>query len=91
MLRISLFGERHLKSKCCCLNRHIFATKSSISPCRRDEGIFKPRIGLELVELGNAAEHSVFVQVAAAINGVSHEKGGIACLMSTMWFVLTGE
>ena len=62
MLRISLFGERHLKSKCCCLNRHISATKSSISPCRRDEGIFKPRIDLQFVESGNAAEHSVFVQ-----------------------------
>ena len=44
------------KSKCCCLNRHIFATKSSISPCRRDEGIFEPRIGLEFVESGDAAE-----------------------------------
>jgi hypothetical protein len=50
------------KSKCCWLNRHIFATKNSISLCQIDEGIFKPRIGIEFVESGNAAEHSVFIQ-----------------------------
>ena len=30
--------------------------------CSLDAPIFKPRIGLEFVESGNAVEHSVFIE-----------------------------